>query len=169
MRDLDRLDRGIVAWMARHGVTVLRVSLGLIFVWFGALKFIPGLSPAQDLAVDTVGVLSFGLLGADAARVAIAALETLIGVGLLGAVLLRAVIALLCVQLLGTMTPIVLFPDAVFGAAPLVPTLEGQYIFKNLVLIGAALVIGATVRGGRLHAERTIDLPSVRGAHLHVE
>lgn len=153
MRSLDRLDARIVAWMARHGVTVLRIGLGVIFLWFGALKFIPNLSPAEDLATRTIGTLSFGVIGADAARVMIAALETLIGLGLVTGRFLRAVIALLFFQLVGTFTPVLLFPREVFQFVPFVPTLEGQYIFKNLVLVGAGLVIGATVRGGRLRPE----------------
>ena len=57
---------------------------------------------------------------------------------------------MLYLQMLGTLTPIVLFPDEVFTRIPYVPTLEGQYIIKNLVLISAGIVVGATVRGGRI-------------------
>jgi hypothetical protein len=63
------------------------------------------------------------------------------------------VLLVLAIQMLGTMTPLLLFPTEAFERFPLVPTLEGQYIIKNLVLIGAAMVIGATVRGGRLVAD----------------
>lgn len=63
---------------------------------------------------------------------------------------MRATLLLLFVQLLGTVTPVVLFPGDVFRRAPFVLTLEGQYIVKNLVLVSAAIVIGATVRGGHL-------------------
>lgn len=150
MRFLNALDARVVGWMARHGIMLLRVSLGIIFVWFGALKFFPGLSPAEDLATRTIDVLTFGVIDSGAARILIAALETTIGLGLLTGVLLRVVLGLLLFQLLGTMTPIVLFPAEVFAAVPFVPTLEGQYIFKNVVLAGAGLVIGATVRGAAL-------------------
>lgn len=151
MRFLNALDARVVGWMARHGILLLRLSLGIIFIWFGALKFFPGLSPAEDLATRTIGVLTLGVIDAGVARIMIAALETTIGLGLLTGVLLRGVLALLLFQLLGTMTPIVLFPAEVFQMVPFVPTLEGQYIFKNMVLAGAGLVIGATVRGGTLH------------------
>jgi uncharacterized membrane protein YphA (DoxX/SURF4 family) len=160
MRFLDLLDARIVAWMARHGVTVLRMGLGAIFVWFGALKFFPGLSPAEELATRTIGTLSLGLVGADTARLMIAALEVLIGLGLMTGLYLRAVIALLFFQLVGTFTPVVLFPREVFQIIPFAPTLEGQYIFKNLVLIGAGLVIGATVRGGQAQPRREQARPS---------
>ena len=73
--------------------------------------------------------------------------------GLFFGVYLRAVLLLLVFQMLGTLTPVVLFPDQVFGQIPYAPTLEGQYIIKNFVLISAALVLGATVRGGRLVAD----------------
>jgi hypothetical protein len=56
-------------------------------------------------------------------------------------------------QMLGTLTPIVLFPGEVFVSIPYVPTLEGQYIIKNLVMISAGIVVGATVRGGRMVPE----------------
>jgi hypothetical protein len=54
--------------------------------------------------------------------------------------------------MLGTMLPLVFFPSQTFSSFPFVPTLEGQYIIKNLVLVSAAIVVGATVRGGRLLA-----------------
>ena len=66
---------------------------------------------------------------------------------------MRGVLLLLAVQMAGTLTPLVLFPGETFTVFPIAPTLEGQYIIKNIVLIGAAMVVGATVRGGRLVAE----------------
>jgi hypothetical protein len=59
--------------------------------------------------------------------------------------------------MLGTLTPIVLVPHEVFVQIPHVPTLEGQYIIKNLVLISAGIVVGATVRGGRIVPEPSGD------------
>ena len=66
---------------------------------------------------------------------------------------MRATLLLLFLQMVGTTLPIFFFPDVVFLRVPYAPTLEGQYIIKNLVLITAGLVIGATVRGGWLVAE----------------
>ena len=152
---LDPIDARITGWMARHGVPLLRISLGVVFLWFGALKFFPGLSPAQDLAARTVGVLTFGMVPPAVAIPVLAAWECLIGVGLLTNVAMRATLLLLAVQMAGTLTPIVLFPHEVFTRIPYAPTLEGQYIIKNAVLISAALVLGATVRGGRLTAGRS--------------
>jgi uncharacterized membrane protein YphA (DoxX/SURF4 family) len=144
------VDTRITNWMARYGISFLRVSIGFIFFWFGALKFFPGLSPAQDLASRTIQTLTFGLLGADLAIFILALWETVIGIGLILGVFMRGILFLLFLQMLGTLTPIVLFPNEVFAQIPIAPTLEGQYIFKNLVLISAGIVLGATVRGGRI-------------------
>jgi uncharacterized membrane protein YphA (DoxX/SURF4 family) len=136
--------------MAQYGISALRISLGIVFFWFGSLKFIPGLSPAQDLATRTMEVLSFGLIKPYISIVLLAIWECLIGIGLLFGIFIRATLLLLFVQMLGTIMPIIFFPQEVFSQLPYAPTLEGQYIIKNLVLISAGLVIGATVRGGKI-------------------
>ncbi|MEW5992253.1 MAG: DoxX family membrane protein [Chloroflexota bacterium] len=149
----ERLDARITATLARLGVPVLRVGLGIVFLWFGALKFFPGLSPAQDLATRTIEQLTFGAVTPDLSLPILATWETLIGLGLLTGRFLRATLLLLALQMAGTITPLVLFPSEAFTRFPLAPTLEGQYIIKNVVLIGAAMVVGATVRGGGLVPE----------------
>jgi len=153
VRWIEQADVGITGAMARSGVTLLRVSLGVVFLWFGALKFFPGLSPAQELAARTLSLLSFGLVPASLGLPLLAAWECAIGLGLLGGTFLRAILPLLFLQMLGTMTPLFLFPRETFVRFPYAPTLEGQYIIKNLVLVTAAIVIGATVRGGGLVPE----------------
>ncbi len=135
--------------MAEHGLTFLRVSIGVVFLWFGVLKFWPDLSPADALATATIDKLTFGLVPAALARILLAALETAIGVGLIVGRWMRVTLLLLIGQMLGTITPLFLFPDVTWSQ-PLVPTLEGQYILKNVVLVSAALTIGASVRGGGL-------------------
>jgi len=157
---LQSLDERLARWMARHGIRLLRVSLGVVFAWFGALKFFPGLSPAQDLAGSTIEVMSLGLVPAAVAVPVLAAWEVAIGIGLLGGRFLRATLALLWLQMLGTVTPLALFPEQCFTWFPLAPTLEGQYIIKNVVLVAAGLVPRATVRGGRLVAEPPRRTPS---------
>ncbi len=147
-RRFDRLDRAITSWLARAGIVVLRLGLGLVFLWFGVLKFIPGLSPAQDLATRTIERVTLGAVGPDVSLPILAAWESLIGLGLLSGRFLRATLFLLAVQMLGAATPLLLFPAETFTRFPYAPTLEGQYIIKNVVLVGAAMVIGATVRGG---------------------
>lgn len=151
----DRVDRRVTAFMARQGIRFLRISLGLTFFWFGFLKFFPGLSPAQALATATIEKLTFGLVPPAVSIIVLATWETLIGLGLMFGIALRTTLFLLFTQMLGTMTPLLLFPDACFTHVPFAPTLEGQYIIKNLVLISAGLVVGATVRGGRLTSETT--------------
>jgi uncharacterized membrane protein YphA (DoxX/SURF4 family) len=149
----DRLDQQVTAWMARHSLTLLRVGLGLVFLWFGLLKFVPGLSPAHDLAARTIAALSFGLITPVMSVPVLALWESVIGLGLISGRWMRTTLLLLALQMTGTVTPLILFPSETFSIFPLVPTLEGQYIIKNIVLICAALVLGATVRGGRLTAE----------------
>lgn len=153
-KSFSRADILITQWMAQYGLVFLRVSLGLVFLWFGILKFFPDMSPAQSLATRTISVLTNHLVPPAVSLPILALWECLIGVGLLIGHYLRVFLLLLYLQMLGTLTPIVLFPDEVFIRIPYAPTLEGQYIIKNLVLISAGIVVGATVRGGHMLAER---------------
>jgi uncharacterized membrane protein YphA (DoxX/SURF4 family) len=146
-------DIRITRWMSRYGILFLRISLGIVFLWFGALKFFPGLSPAEELALQTIERLTFGFIAGDIARWILAAWESLIGLFLLRGIWMRLTLLLLFAQMIGTILPVFFFPHQVFVRIPLVPTLEGQYIIKNLVIISAGIVIGATVRGGNLVAE----------------
>lgn len=150
---LEPLDVRITSTLARIGVPVLRIGLGINFLWFGLLKFFPSASPAEDLAARTIEALSGGLVGPALSLPLLATWESLIGLGLLTGIWMRATLFLLAVQMLGTLTPLVLFPSETFTTFPIAPTLEGQYIIKNVVLIGAAMVVGATVRGGGLVAD----------------
>ncbi|MGQ9903302.1 MAG: DoxX family membrane protein [Anaerolineae bacterium] len=149
-RRADRIDARITHWMARYSVIILRVALGLVFLWFGALKFIPGLSPAQGLAGQTIELLTFGLISPPVSVLILAAWECAIGIGLITGLFIRVTIFLLLTQMAGTLTPLFLFPAETWTIFPIAPTLEGQYIIKNMVLVGAGLVIGATARGGRI-------------------
>jgi len=146
-------DRAIVRWMAGNGVLLLRLSLGTVFLWFGALKLFPDLSPAESLATRTISALTGGAVVPAVSLPALAAVECVIGLGLLAGRGLRAVLLLLFLQMLGTLAPLLLYPAECFARVPWAPTLEGQYIVKNLVLVSAGIVVGATVRGGRLVAE----------------
>jgi uncharacterized membrane protein YkgB len=153
-RWFDRTDRNITHWMARAGIPILRIALGIIFIWFGALKLVPGLSPAEDLVMATVPFIPGSVF-----MPFLAIWEIVIGLGFVTGRALRLTILLLFLQMPGTMSPIFLLPERVFTAFPYGLTLEGQYIVKNLVLISAALVIGATVRGGRLVEDASKDEP----------
>lgn len=134
--------------MAEHGPLFLRWSLGIVFLWFGALKFFPGLSSAEDLATRTLSIITFGKLTPTTLLFILAVWESAIGLGLLSGRFLRVTLLLLFLQMAGTLTPFLFFPKELFLAFPIALTLEGQYIVKNIVLISAALVLGATVRGG---------------------
>jgi uncharacterized membrane protein YphA (DoxX/SURF4 family) len=149
---LEAVDVRITQWMARYGVVTLRVALGVVFLWFGALKFLPNLSPAQTLAVQTIDVLTFGLVPGAVSLVLLATLECAIGLGLISGRFMRPTLLLLAFQMVGAASPLLLFPGEVFNAFPYAPTLEGQYIIKNIVLVSGGLVVGATVRGGGLTA-----------------
>lgn len=145
MADFDYLDRTIAAFMRRWGVTALRVSLGIIFIWFGILKPL-GLSPAAPLVLATVDWMPF--LSAEQWLSVIGWWEVAIGVAFLFRKTIRVAIALLALQMVGTFLPLVMLPSVTFqeGRFPYAPTMEGQYIVKNLLIISAALVVGGTVR-----------------------
>lgn len=140
-RHLNNLDNILVKWMSRYGLLVLRIGLGIVFFWFGFLKFFPGLSPAEELVRNTIYFINPDLF-----LPVLAAWETLIGIGLIWGKYMRLTLLLLFLQMPGTALPIFILPDVVWTHFPYGLTLEGQYIVKNLVLIGAGLVIGATVR-----------------------
>lgn len=139
----NALDRAISDWMERWSIPLLRVGLGVVFVWFGGLKVL-GVSPAGELVAETVYFLP-----ADVFVPVLGVWEMLIGIALLYPPLTRVGILLLFLQMPGTFLPVILLPEVVFDTFPYALTVEGQYIVKNLVIIGAALVVGGTVRGRR--------------------
>ncbi|MCU0331967.1 MAG: DoxX family protein [Ignavibacteriaceae bacterium] len=141
----SKIDKKLTDWMANYGLLILRISLGIVFLWFGLLKFFKGLSPAEDLVRNTVYFVD-----PDFFLPVLAAWESLIGIGLITGKFLRVTILLLFLQMPGTALPLLILPEKVWTVFPYGLTLEGQYIVKNLVLIGAGLVIGATVRGARI-------------------
>lgn len=142
---IDRLDLQIATLMARYGVLALQLALAIIFVWFGALKPI-GLSPAEPLVLATVSWMP--LLTPQQWLGVIGVWEVLIGLTFLFRPTLRIAIGLMAVQMVGTMLPLVVLPEVTFqaGRFPYAPTMEGQYIIKNVLIIAAALVVGGTVR-----------------------
>jgi uncharacterized membrane protein YphA (DoxX/SURF4 family) len=150
-----RLRAGEVAcqrWLVAHSIAVLRVSIGAVLLAFGALKFFPGVSPAQDLVEQTMSILTFGMVPGGVALVGVALLETVLGIWLISGRAMRGAVYLLGVQLIGIMSPIVLLPGQLFGGPHGAPTLVGQYVIKDIIIVGAALVLAATLGGGRLSA-----------------
>lgn len=142
---LDALDRRISAFMRRWGTPALRYSLAVIFIWFGILKPL-GMSPAEDVVKKTAAWMP--LLDADGWLAVIGWWEVAIGVTFLWKRTVRLAIALMAVQMVGTFMPLVLLPEVTFqtGRVPYAPTIEGQYIIKNLLIISAALAVGGRVR-----------------------
>ena len=147
-KHLNNFDISITNWMANNGLTVLRIGLGIIFFWFGILKFFPGISPAEQLVRNTIYFIDPDLF-----LPVLALWETVIGLGLITGKFMRFTLLLLFLQMPGTALPLLILPDVVWNYFPFGLTLEGQYIIKNLVLIGGGLVLGGTVRGGKLISE----------------
>lgn len=147
---LHEVEAQMHTWLIAHSIAVLRVSLGAVFLVFGVLKFFPGVSPAQNLVESTTDVLMLGLVPGGVALVMVATMECVIGLCLITARAVRGAVYLLIVQLIGILSPLVLLTHRLFDGPHGAPTLEGQYVLKDLILVGAALVVAATVRGGRL-------------------
>lgn len=136
-----RLDAAVVELMQRWGIKALRSALAVVFIWFGLLKVFK-VSPVFDLVAQTVywfppewfvPFLGFW--------------ETMVGLGLLFGKALRFVLSLFFMQMAGTFLVLVFHPELSFqGGNPLHLTVLGEFVVKNLVLIAAGLVVGATVR-----------------------
>jgi len=146
---LDRLADVLTA----HSITVLRISLGLVFLVFASFKFVSGASPAEELAVATVGKLTFGVVTGTAALLLTAVTETIIGLTLVTGRFVKVGLIVLAGALVGIMSPLLLFPDQMWSGNG--PTLTGQYVFKDIVLVAAGLVVAAHALGARLR--RTHD------------
>jgi uncharacterized membrane protein YkgB len=133
-----KFDSMVIELSAKIGVPFLRFAIGVTFIWFGALKMIGHLSPAYDLVAATVYWLTPEII------VPLLGLwEVAIGVAFLIPALTRIGIVLLAFQMPGTFLPLVLLPEICFEVFPFGLTLEGQYIIKNLIIIGSALVIAS--------------------------
>jgi len=134
-----------------HSISALRIAVGAIFLGFGSLKYFPGVSPAQNLTEATTHILFLGLIPGRVALVGIATLECFIGVCLLANQWMRLAVWLLAVEFVGVLAPLALLPGRLFAGPHNAPTLEGQYVLKDVILVTAALVIVAgTFRGGQL-------------------
>lgn len=134
---LKTFDHGMIKIMQRRGIMLLRISLGIVFLWFGYLKIIDA-SPVADLVRDTYSFLpqsSFMLI--------LGIWEIAIGLGLIFKIALRATLALLWLQMLGTVASPLFAPHIFFqNNNLLLLTTEGEFVVKNLVLIASSLVIG---------------------------
>jgi uncharacterized membrane protein YkgB len=149
----------ITMWNSCNALTCLRISLGIIYFWFGILKFFPGLSPAETLAAKTISHLSVDYIPSFISLPLLAIWECAIGIGFIISRSMRTVLLLFFLQIPGTFLPLIFFPHETWTKL-FVPTLEGQYIIKNIVLISSGLVVGAAIRKSDLgsnmkHAEKS--------------
>ncbi|MGI9616346.1 MAG: hypothetical protein ACR2QO_25750, partial [Acidimicrobiales bacterium] len=119
-------------WMARYASLTIQFGLGLVFAWFGALKFVPGLSPAEGLvratAAELLAPISFTGLQPTLFLLLLAAWEVLIGIGFLLDIRRRVVVWMVLLHMVGTALPLVLLPEVVWTRFPYALSLEGQYI-----------------------------------------
>ena len=151
---LESLDASITRALGKIALPLLRISLGIVFVWFGALKVFD-VSPVSDLVARTVywvdGSWFVPVLGG---------VEMIIGLGLLSGWGLRVILPLFVAQMAGTFLVMILRPEVAFqDGNPLLLTVEGEFVIKNLVLLSAGLVVGSTVRRLRPWNEVTKTRP----------
>ncbi len=145
------LENQIHHQLVLHSIAALRIAIGATFLGFGVLKYFPGVSPAQNLTEATTHILFLGLVPGSVAILMIATLECFIGICLLTARWVRLAIWLLAIELVGILSPVILLPGRLFAGPHHAPTLEGQYVLKDIILVAAGLVVAAgTFRGGRL-------------------
>ena len=123
-------------FLSEKGVDMIRIALAIVFIWFGGLKVI-GMSPAQELVEKTIywfpPAIFIPFLGW---------WEVAIGMGMLFKKLIPVTLILLLFHMAGTFLPLIILPDLCFDQVPWCPSMEGQYIIKNLVLISGALTVG---------------------------
>ena len=135
------LERRAVAVLRRVGLTLLRISLGVVFVWFGALK-VANVTPVGDLVAGTLPFVDpawfVPFLGG---------VEVALGLGLLLGRAITVVSAILVAHLCGTFLVLVMQPELAFqNGNPLLLTTIGEFVIKNVVLIASALVLAARLR-----------------------
>lgn len=123
------------------GYTLLRYSLGIVYFHFGLLKFFRDLSPAELLVEQTIMKSSFYFIDPHSALLLLAVLEVIIGLGFLFNFKPQWIFYVFMFHMAGTFIPLFMIPEIVFKVAPFAPTLEGQYILKNLVYVAAGWAV----------------------------
>jgi uncharacterized membrane protein YkgB len=137
-RKAERFDARFRPSLARIGVPLLRISLGVVFLWFGVLKVFD-VSPVAELVARTIYWFDPGFVVP-----ALGVVEVFVGVCLLSGRLIRVALPLLVLQMVGTFLVLLLLPDVAFrDGNPLLLTVEGEFVVKNLVLLSGALVVGS--------------------------
>ena len=124
----------------------LQISIGLVYLWFGALKFFSKLSPAEDLAIDTIGQLTHFIIPMEMSIILLALWETGAGLCLLFNLFKKNTIRITAVHMILTFSPLIFFPQLIFDENLFSLTLLGQYIVKNIVILAALGVLWSEVR-----------------------
>jgi uncharacterized membrane protein YkgB len=133
---LSRFDSRFITLMHRWGIPILRVSLGIVFLWFGALKLV-GISP-----VTAIIATAYPLFPTNSFITILGCVEVLIGIGLIAKIFLRVTLLFLWIQMAGTLLSLATAPSLFFFQGnPFLLTVEGEFVIKNLVLIAASIVI----------------------------
>ncbi|SMC31879.1 hypothetical protein [Cellulophaga tyrosinoxydans] len=116
---------------------LLSISIGLVYLLFGVLKFFTAVSPAEEIAVETIDKLTFGYLSNTTSIFLLAIWETCVGLFLLLNIQKKTILKLALIHMVFTFTPLLIIPEMTFSNSSLAPTLLGQYIFKNIIIIAA--------------------------------
>jgi putative oxidoreductase len=148
---VDTAIEKLATFLTAHSVAILRVSHCLVFVVFASFKYVVGASPAQDLAIATVDKLTLGMVNGHSALLFTAITETIIGVTLLTGRFVKVGLCVMAMAMVGILSPLVLFPGQMWGDHG--PTLTGQYVFKDIVLVAGAMVVAAHALGARLRRD----------------
>lgn len=147
----------------KNSFLLLRITIGLVFILFGVVKFYHGLSPAEGLAIRTIDKLTFNSIPEPISIKILATWEVATGIGLLFDKFFKMTIVLLILHLTGTFLPFLFFPHEMWKAFPFVFSMEGQYIVKNIVFIAAAIVLGTRKESvvKKLHIQHLSWKPSL--------
>jgi putative oxidoreductase len=147
---ISELEHRVATLVRPFSLAMLRVSLGAVFVWFGALK-VANVTPVGALVAGTVpwvdAAWSVPLLGA---------VEVVVGVALIAGRRLTVVSFVLVAHLSGTLLVLVMQPQVAFQHGnPLLLTTEGEFVIKNVVLISAALVLASRLQARQRSSRRS--------------
>lgn len=168
MLAFSHAEQWICRRLAHNGLILTRFALGIVFLWFGLLKFMPMVTPVDQLAERTLVLITFHQFPAAACLHTLAIFECLIGIGLLTGRFLHLTILLLFLQMPGTFLPMILLRHETWIHLLWFPSFEGQYIIKNFVLIAAGLIVASTIRGGKIIANPLVAAKAER-VELEVE
>lgn len=119
----------------------LALSIGIVYLWFGILKFFPGASPAEGLAKETIDLLTFGLIPSNISYFILAFWETSLGILLILNIRNRFVIMGALLHIVCTFSPLFLLPQLSYNSNVITLTLIGQYIIKNVIIIAVLITI----------------------------